>query len=88
MTLAMIGTTVAQLFTITYHDTDFGYTTIGKPLAASCFALAIGTVFLGAVRSWRFQNAMIRGKALASGFEIHVIGLGVGLVSELASLTH
>lgn len=83
MTLAMIGTTVAQLFTINHHDSGFGYTAVGRPLAAACFAIAIGTLLMGAVRTWRYQNAMIRGRALVSGFEIHVIGISVSLVSSL-----
>lgn len=79
----MIGTTVAQLFSINHHDSGFGYTAVGRPLAAACFVIAIATLLMGAVRTWRYQNAMIRGRALASGFEIHLIGISVSLVSIL-----
>lgn len=78
--MSILGTMIAQLFTITHHDAGFGYTLIGKPLATTCFAFSIGTIFVGAVRSWRHQNSMKSGQALTGGFEIHVIGVATFLV--------
>ena len=37
-------------------------------------------IVLGAFRSWRMQNAMVRGKAISGGFDIILIGVGVFLV--------
>ncbi|KAI9807000.1 MAG: hypothetical protein M1833_002658 [Piccolia ochrophora] len=54
---------------------------IGKPLAASCQAAAIGVSMLGALRFWRQQNAILRGKVWAGGFELDVIGITFALVS-------
>ena len=79
--LSMIGTAIAQLFTINHHDAGFGYTLVGKPFATVCYSFSIGTILLGAARCWRQQHAMICGRALSSGFEIHLIGIGVALVS-------
>ncbi|KAF7548651.1 hypothetical protein G7046_g8602 [Stylonectria norvegica] len=80
MQMSMFGTVVAQLFSLKNHDSGFGYTLVGKPLAAVCFIFSIGTLLLGAVRSWRHQRAIIRGKALVSGLEIHIIGIAVAML--------
>ncbi|KAJ4195654.1 hypothetical protein NW755_001814 [Fusarium falciforme] len=78
MMMSMVGTLVAQLFTFnheTNHGSGFGYFAAGKPLAITCYAFSIGTILLGAVRSWRHQHAMLSGKALSGGFEIHCLGI-------------
>ena len=78
MMMSMVGTLVAQLFTInheTNHGSGFGYFAAGKPLAITCYAFSIGTILLGAVRSWRHQHTMLSGKALSGGFEIHCLGI-------------
>ncbi|KAF4977247.1 hypothetical protein FZEAL_6211 [Fusarium zealandicum] len=78
MMMSMVGTTVGQLFTINHsssHDTGLGYFAVGKPLAITCYAFSIGTILLGAIRSWRHQRTMLNGKALAGGFEIHCLGI-------------
>ncbi|CAM1504571.1 Fc.00g021620.m01.CDS01 [Cosmosporella sp. VM-42] len=80
MMMSIIGTTIAQLFTINNHDAGFGYTLVGKPFAAVCYSFSIGTILLGALRCWRQQHAMICGQALSSGFEIHLIGVGAVLL--------
>ncbi|KAH6884547.1 hypothetical protein B0T10DRAFT_132155 [Thelonectria olida] len=80
MMMSILGTMIAQLFNITHHDAGFGYTLIGKPLAMTCFAFSIGTILLGAVRSWRHQDHMKSGRALSGGFEIHLIGIGTFLL--------
>lgn len=38
-------------------------------------------VALGAFKTWRNQNAIVRGKALSGGFEILLVGAGVFVVS-------
>ncbi|SPJ79249.1 uncharacterized protein FTOL_07640 [Fusarium torulosum] len=76
--MSMIGTLVAQLFTLHhegYHVHGFGYFVTGKPLALTCYAFSIGTILLGATRTWRHQQIMMRGKALVGGFEIHLLGI-------------
>ncbi|KAI6760516.1 hypothetical protein HG530_009376 [Fusarium avenaceum] len=76
--MSMVGTMVAQLFTLHhegYHVHGFGYFVTGKPLALTCYAFSIGTILLGAVRTWRHQQTMMRGKALVGGFEIHLLGI-------------
>ncbi|RSM18761.1 hypothetical protein CDV31_002481 [Fusarium ambrosium] len=78
MMMSMVGTLVAQLFTInheTNHGDGFGYFAAGKPLAITCYAFSVGTILLGAVRSWRHQHTMLSGKALSGGFEIHCLGI-------------
>lgn len=71
--LANIGVIVAQLFALEASDTGFGYSSIGKPMAAVCFATAIMIIIQGALRAWRYQRALIRGKALSGGFELMTI---------------
>lgn len=78
MMMSVVGTMVAQLFTInheTSHGSGFGYFAAGKPLAVTCYAFSIGTILLGAVRSWRHQHTMLSGRALSGGFEIHCLGI-------------
>jgi uncharacterized membrane protein len=69
---------IAQLFTLSrkgYHTKSFGYFITGRPLALTCYGFSIGTILLGAVRTWRHQRIMMGGKALVGGFEIHVLGI-------------
>lgn len=77
----MLGTLVAQLFTIDRQNNGFGHILLGKPLAVVCFALAVMTILLGAIRAFRLQMYLVRGKALAGGFETYTIGLVILLVS-------
>jgi uncharacterized membrane protein YidH (DUF202 family) len=78
---AVIGTLVAQLFTLEQQDNGFGYSAIGRPLSTACFCLSIITISLGACRTWRHQHAMISGKALTGGFEITILTVGFLAVS-------
>ncbi|KAL2211373.1 hypothetical protein CC79DRAFT_1363683 [Sarocladium strictum] len=73
--LAMLGTLVAQLFTINAQDHGPNSSLLGKPLATIFFTLAIVTVGLGAIRNYRHQSFLIEGKALAGGVEIHILSL-------------
>ncbi|KAI1062884.1 hypothetical protein LB507_005646 [Fusarium sp. FIESC RH6] len=83
--MSMVGTLVAQLFTLHhegYHAQSFGYFITGRPLAMTCYGFSIGTILLGAVRTWRHQRTMMSGKALAGGFEIHLLGICTMAVCE------
>lgn len=62
-------------------DPRFGFYVLGKPLSVICHGAALGAVTLGALKTWRTQNAIVRGKALAGGFELVLVGVGVLVVS-------
>jgi uncharacterized membrane protein YidH (DUF202 family) len=83
LALSMIGVVVAQLFRLQHSPTPnsiFGFYVLGKPLACICQGAAIYSLLLGAYRVWRIQNAMVRGKTIAGGFEVFLLGVGVMLV--------
>ncbi|KAL3304990.1 hypothetical protein RB213_003776 [Colletotrichum asianum] len=73
---AILGTIVAQLFALQQSDSGFGYAMLGKPLASVCYGFSICTTLLGACRAWRLQNAMLRGKTIAGGFEVMSLAVG------------
>jgi hypothetical protein len=82
----MIGVTVAQLFRLQHSPNPnpvFGFYVLGKPLAYICQGSAIYSLLLGAYRSWRHQNAIVRGKAIAGGFEVFLLGIGVLMVNSI-----
>ncbi|TVY82405.1 hypothetical protein LSUE1_G003589 [Lachnellula suecica] len=58
----------------------FGFYVLGKPLSCICQGAAIYTLMIGGFRTWRSQNAMVRGKAISGGFEIVALAIGVGLL--------
>ncbi|KAH7027517.1 uncharacterized protein B0I36DRAFT_327265 [Microdochium trichocladiopsis] len=61
---------------------------VGRPLATTCFSLALGTILWGTCRFWRFQRALVRGKALAGGFELTmVLGVSVLLLVTMFVIT-
>lgn len=85
----MLGVIISQLFTLQKSispDPVLGYFAVGKPLGAICQVAAMFTLGLGAYRWWRQQNAITRGKALAGGFELTLIGAAVLLVSPSLKL--
>ncbi|KAL5346231.1 hypothetical protein ACLOAV_008499 [Pseudogymnoascus australis] len=76
--MSMLGVIISQLFTLQKTinpDPHIGYFITGKPLGAVCQGAAMVTLMLGTFRWWRQQNAITRGKALAGGFELTLIGL-------------
>jgi uncharacterized membrane protein YidH (DUF202 family) len=84
LALAVTGVTIAQLFRLAGSITP-GQKPLapGLPLAACFIISAMLVVLLGAVRFWRQQTAMARGKVWAGGFEILLIIALFVLVSLL-----
>jgi len=83
LAMSMLGITVAQLFRLQHSPTpnaDFGFYVLGKPLACICQGTAIYTLVIGAFRSWRSQNAMVRGKAITGGIEITLLAGGLFII--------
>ncbi|KAN0093839.1 hypothetical protein V8E51_017023 [Hyaloscypha variabilis] len=73
----MLGVTIAQLFRLQHAPQPsayFGFFVLGKPLSCICQGAAIYTLGIGAFRTWRSQNAMVRGKAISGGLEIVMLG--------------
>ena len=86
MALTIIGVLIAQLFRLqhTEHPNKVvGFFKLGIPLAAICIGGSIVVLALGAYRFWRQQNAMLRGKIHAGGWEINAVGGIVVLVRGL-----
>ncbi len=82
----MTSVTVAQLFRLqrsAHPGVTFGYYALGKPLSGFFMAAAILVGLLGAFRFWRQQNAMLRRKVHAGGWEVVVIGVTIGMVSMM-----
>ena len=79
----MTGIVTAQLFHLQHSSTPnshFGFYKVGKPLAATFICMAIVVVVIGAIRFWRLQRALVRGKAMAGGWEV---GLVMALMGAL-----
>lgn len=70
----------SRLQHVPHPNTTFGFYMIGKSLACTCQGAAIYLLMIGAFRTWRCQNALVRGKAIYGGFEIILLGIGVFLV--------
>ena len=84
----MVSVIIAQLFRLQHAqnpDKVFGFFVLGIPLACVCIGAAIVVLLLGAYRFWRQQNAILRGKVRAGGWEMHVIGLMIALVGSCLS---
>ena len=72
----MVGVVVAQLFRLQHSvnpDMELGYYVVGIPLGATFISASIFVLLVGAYRFWRQQNAMLRVKAIAGGWEIIAI---------------
>ena len=84
----MISVIIAQLYRLEHSQTPdrvFGFFVLGIPLACVCIGAAIMVLLFGAHRFWRQQNAMLRGKVHAGGWEVDVIGLIIALVRKFSS---
>ena len=79
----MTGVIVAQLLRLQHTDNPnkrFGYYVLGIPLSVICIGGSILVLVLSAYRFWRQQNAMLRGKVHAGGWEMNAIGIVFVLV--------
>ncbi|KAH7319255.1 hypothetical protein BKA65DRAFT_409666, partial [Rhexocercosporidium sp. MPI-PUGE-AT-0058] len=92
LALSMLGIVVAQLLQAHSHincrlqhsptpNPHFGFFILGKPLAIICQGAAIYTMLIGVFRTWRSQNAIVRGKAISGGYEIVALAGGIFVVS-------
>lgn len=82
----MTGVIIAQLFRIQRASNPnpvIGFYVIGEPLSVAFIGMAIFVVFVGAIRVWRLQHALLRGKTLAGGWEVSVTMAMSTLVSSL-----
>ncbi|KAI9793360.1 MAG: hypothetical protein M1816_000252 [Peltula sp. TS41687] len=82
LALSMTSVTVAQLFRLqapALPRKRLGYYALGKPISGGLMAAAILVCLLGAYRFWRQQNAMLRGKVYAGGWEINTIGVSIAM---------
>ena len=83
LALSMVSVIIAQLFRLQHAQNPnnvFGFFVLGIPLACVCIGAAIFVLLLGAYRFWRQQNAILRGKVHAGGWEVNAIGLTITLV--------
>lgn len=81
----MTGVIIAQLYRIQHASSPsptIGFYVIGLPLSVTFIGMAIFVLLVGAIRFWRLQNALVRGKALAGGWEITAIMAASALVSR------
>ena len=81
--LSVVAVLIAQLFRLQHTDNPnktLGYFVIGIPLACVFIVAAIAVLLLGTYRFWRQQNAILRGKVHAGGWEINAIGVTVFMV--------
>jgi uncharacterized membrane protein YidH (DUF202 family) len=77
----MIGVIIAQLYRLQHSvapNPHFGYYVLGTPLSTTFIGLGVVVLLTGAVRFWRHQHALTRGKTIAGGWELLVI-MGVSL---------
>jgi uncharacterized membrane protein YidH (DUF202 family) len=86
LALSMVGVIVAQLFRLQSSELpggEIGYFVLGVPLAACFIGGSVVVILLGAVRFWRQQTAMVKGKVWAGGWEV----LGIMCTGILVSYT-
>lgn len=72
----MTGVVISQLFRIqraSNPNPQIGFYVVGEPLSVAFIGMAIFVLLVGAIRFCRLQNALVRGKALAGGWEIFTI---------------
>jgi uncharacterized membrane protein YidH (DUF202 family) len=85
LAFAVIGVIIAQLFRLQHTanpNKNLGFFVLGIPLATIFIIFGVVVLLVGAFRFWRQQNAMMRGKVYAGGWEIvGIMGVSV-LVSE------
>ncbi|KAF8244926.1 hypothetical protein K440DRAFT_635537 [Wilcoxina mikolae CBS 423.85] len=83
LVLCFLSVLIAQLQVLQrapHPDPHFGFYVLGKPLAASLIVCAIFVSVMGWVRWWHWQKTLLRGKAMAGGWEVKAVGGVVGLL--------
>ncbi|CAG7985886.1 unnamed protein product [Penicillium nalgiovense] len=85
--IAMQGVLVAQLFRLQRPPEKanrhrLSFYEVGIPLSVACHIVAAIVTFIGAVRFFRQQNAIVRGKVHAGGWELNSVGFLLFLVSS------
>ena len=88
LALSMISVIIAQLYRLQHAPNPnnvFGYFVLSIALACVCIGAAIVVLLFGAYRFWRQQNAILRGKVHAGGWEVNAIGLTISLVRIYSS---
>lgn len=83
LAFSMLSVIIAQLFRLQHTenpDKELGFFIISIPLACICIGAAITVLLLGTYRFWRQQNAILRGKVHAGGWELNTIGAIILLV--------
>lgn len=81
---AMQGVLIAQLFRLQRpsHAVDrLSFYEVGIPLSVTCHFVAVVVALIGAFRFWRQQNAIVRGKVYAGGWELNSVGILLFIVS-------
>ncbi len=76
--LVMQGVVISQLFRLQHIENPnrtIGYFALGIPLAATMIAAGILVMLFGAYRTWRQQNAILRDKVHAGGWEVLAVGV-------------
>ncbi|OQE41928.1 hypothetical protein PENCOP_c004G07434 [Penicillium coprophilum] len=76
--IAMQGVLVAQLFRLQRPLTEvdrLSFHEVGIPLSVACHGVAVIVALVGAIRFWRQQNAIARGKVYAGGWELNSVGV-------------
>ncbi|KAF2442177.1 hypothetical protein P171DRAFT_523047 [Karstenula rhodostoma CBS 690.94] len=85
LALAITGVITAQLFRLQHTATPnprIGFFVLGVPLAAAFIALGMLVLVVGAVRFWRQQRALVRGRVWAGGWEIvGVMGVSLAITA-------
>ncbi|OQD72297.1 hypothetical protein PENPOL_c001G01231 [Penicillium polonicum] len=76
--IAMQGVLVAQLFRLQRPSQTvnrLSFYEVGIPLSVACHFVAVVVALIGAFRFWRQQNAIVRGKVYAGGWELNSVGI-------------
>ncbi|KAJ9492965.1 hypothetical protein VN97_g262 [Penicillium thymicola] len=82
--IAMQGVFVAQLFRLQRPSQTvdrLSFYEVGIPLSVACHFVAVIVALIGAFRFWRQQNAIVRGKVYAGGWELNTVGILSFMVS-------
>lgn len=86
--LSFAGVTVTQFLRLNdgLDKRGFGFYQSSRGLGAMLIGSAIVVVLAGGHRYWRQQNAMVRGKVWAAGWELDLVGFLFGAVSPYRSI--